>query len=176
MLSRVWKCDEKRTLSVVEKLAQRGILRFATLQTGAVWCVANASYARALQHLHKNELRSIVEGVLAAYESDKDFTSLSELTDDGFLALHIIGMLGEVGRLQEMRCAPQYRDIMCECTSLLFLLFMVGMCVRRPSRHREQSLRFAMYAQPPRCPQCSLWPSKHPHTLIMRLLPYMPPF
>jgi hypothetical protein len=128
MLSRVWKCDEKRTLSVVEKLAQRGILRFATLQTGAVWCVANGPYARALQQLHKNELRSIVEGVLAAYESDLDFTSLSALQDDGFITLHIIGMLGEVGRLQEIRCAPQYCDIMCKRTGLLFLLSWLG-CV-----------------------------------------------
>jgi hypothetical protein len=104
MLSRVWRLDEKRTLSVVKKLAQRGIVRFVTLQTGAVWCVANSSYVRALQHLHKNDLRGIVEGVLEAYESDPEFTSWAALPDDGFITLHIVGMIGEVGRLQEMRC------------------------------------------------------------------------
>ena len=105
MLSRVWGCDDAQALSMVEKLSNRGIIRYATLQTGAVWCVANSTYAAALHHVYKAELQSITDNVLAAYERDPEFPGWAALPDDGFIMLHIVGLLGDAGRIDDMRCA-----------------------------------------------------------------------
>ena len=107
MLSRVWRCDDAYAMAVVEKLAQRGIIRYATLKTSAVWCVANTTYSTALRHIYKGSLIAITENILASYEGDPAFPGWADLPDDGFIMLHVVGMLGEVGRSDDMRCGPR---------------------------------------------------------------------
>lgn len=104
MLSRIWRCDEATALNIVEKIAAPGIVRYATLQNGAVWCVLNGLYSLALKYVFKAEAKAIHEDVLAAYERRKRFVGWAQLNDDGFIMLHIVGFLGEVGRFDEMRC------------------------------------------------------------------------
>ena len=40
VLGRVWGCDDHTALHIAERLAAPGVIRYATLETGAVWCGA----------------------------------------------------------------------------------------------------------------------------------------
>ena len=108
VLARVWRCDEETALNFVETMAAPGIVRFATLQNGAVWCVVNGPHSLALKYVFKAEAKAIHEEVLAAYERRRSFQGWGHLHDDGFIMLHVVAFLGEVGRLDEMRCAPLF--------------------------------------------------------------------
>jgi hypothetical protein len=105
VLARVWRCDDATALLITEKLSAAGLVRYATLQTGAVWCVLDAAYAAPLRAVYAADARKIAASLLAVYEKRKAFPGWRRVADDGFIMLHVVTLLARAHRPHDIRCA-----------------------------------------------------------------------
>jgi hypothetical protein len=107
VLAKAWRTDLATATSAVERLAAHGILRFATLADGSVWCTLNSLFHVPLQHLFAAAVPQLHAEVLAAFENRRNFPGWAQVQDDGYIMLHVVHHLAALHRFPELRCVPQ---------------------------------------------------------------------
>ena len=55
VLARLWKVDLEHAQKLIKLLGEAGIVRHATLESGAMWCVPTRTFAAALRHVYRED-------------------------------------------------------------------------------------------------------------------------
>lgn len=105
VMARLWKVDQEHARKLISLLGDAGVVRHATLESGAMWCVPTRTFAAALKHVFREEGAIMHAAVLAVYEDMPNFTSWEKVKDDGFIVLQLMRHLAATRRLDDIRCA-----------------------------------------------------------------------
>ena len=106
VLAKLWKVDLDHVSKLILLLGDAGIVRHATLESGAMWCVPTRTSAAALRHVFREDSAIMHAAVLAVYEDQPSFSSWERVKDDGFIVLQLMRHLAVTCRLDDIRCAP----------------------------------------------------------------------
>ena len=68
-------------------------------------CIVNAAFAPALEHEFGKDRSRMAAKLLRVYQSRGDFAGWASVPDDGFILLHVVSLLAEARRTEDMRCA-----------------------------------------------------------------------
>jgi protein gp37 len=104
-MAKLWKVDLALAQRRITQLGEAGIMRHATLESGAMWCVPTRTFVAALQHVFHDDIPIMHAAVLAVYEDQPNFTSWQAVKDDGFIILQLLRHLAATKRCDEIRCA-----------------------------------------------------------------------
>lgn len=105
-MAKLWKVDPEHAHKLISLLGDAGVVRHATLESGAMWCVPTRTFAAALRHVFREDSAIMHASVLAVYEDQPTFTSWDKVKDDGFIVLQLMRHLAATCRLDDIRCAP----------------------------------------------------------------------
>lgn len=107
VMARLWKVELEHACKLISLLGDAGVVRHATLESGAMWCVPTRTFAAALRHVFREESAIMHAAVLAVYEDMPTFSSWESVKDDGFIVLQLMRHLAVTRRLDDIRCVPE---------------------------------------------------------------------